>query len=123
MEGFLLGYGLPAMAAGGGSSDEKTDFGSRGFRVSFLPHGDAREAATGLEMQLGERPIERDRSGSERRPDDGGRSARNFDRERGRERERKREKREKKKRNWAWTQNKARSNTTYTHFPKFNTPK
>ncbi|KAL6185466.1 hypothetical protein ACLB2K_041599 [Fragaria x ananassa] len=75
----------------------KKRFGSRSFRAAFLPHGVAREAATGLEMLLGGRPIERDRSGGERRLDGGGRRRRRNRAETAREETGKRESGEKKK--------------------------
>ena len=89
-----MSYGSPAMAAGGRSSGEKNDFGSRGSRRRFLLHGGAREAATGLELLLAWRPTERDRCGGLGRPD-GGREE--CDRNGLEERRNREEKREKKK--------------------------
>ncbi|KAL6208818.1 hypothetical protein ACLB2K_019763 [Fragaria x ananassa] len=63
-----MGGGLPfepRLAGYGGRRKEfrrKKDFGSRGSRRRFILHGGVREAATGLELQLGWRPTERDRN-------------------------------------------------------------
>ncbi|KAL6191479.1 hypothetical protein ACLB2K_037869 [Fragaria x ananassa] len=74
-------------------------FGSRTFRRAFLPHDGAREAATGLEWQLGRRPTVWDRCGGLGRPDGDERRRESFPVRRAREERigRKREKEKRKK--------------------------
>ena len=95
-----MGGGLPfelPLAGYGGWRKEfrrKEASGSWSFQAAFLPIGGAREAATGLEWQLGRRPIIWDRCGGLGRPD-GGREE--CDRNGLGERRNREEKREKKK--------------------------
>ncbi|KAL6199140.1 hypothetical protein ACLB2K_028927 [Fragaria x ananassa] len=112
------------MAAGGRSSGVKLfptaeAFGlDRSFTVAFHARAPVQEERGRGEGPNGTGPVA---NGGQTAA--GWRRKNSGQRRESRERERKRERKERKKRKRAWTQNKARSNTTYTHFPKINTLK